>query len=285
MGRDWDEVRDFIGYTPVLIAMAESLAVSNPSAERASLTAEGQSNLLREIINHITHREQKKFSEHMQPKLQAILPSHVDVDLAASSMYLPEEQCARLMAFISGGDIAMPLPATLPHAVRATYEEAVRTFLPDHPFVKARRFASVVFGDLYAAAACRSLEIRASLSGAPEKGLESVGPFFARFLADDVAEADTIEINEALIEHVVESWSQEADLVRARESEVLISLVDGEGSLSCSRESQVGHNEAPELSFAISDVSGALQIRRPLRRAVVLTDQGVIIGETNRPSL
>ncbi len=285
LARAWNEVRDFLGYTPVLVALAESLAVKNPAAERAALTAEGQSNLLREIIEHISHREQRKFSEHMRPKLHALLPPQVDAEIAASSMYLPEEQCARLMAFVSGEELAMPLPAALPDAVRSTYEEAVRTFLPDHPFVKGRRFASVVFGDFITAAACRTLEVRASLAGQPEDGIQSVGPFFARFLSDGNLDDEDAEIRESLVEHVVESWTQEADLVRTRDSEVLLSLVDGGGALTCRREAKAGHNEASELSFSISDVSGAIHIKRPLKRTTIVTDQGVIVGEPNKHTL
>lgn len=282
--QDWSNVRDFLGYTPVLIAMAEALAVNNPSAESSSLAAQDQSNLLREIIDHISNREQWKFSEHLQPKLQAILPADVDADVITSTMYRPDEQCARLMAFVSGGETSMSLPAALPEAVRPAYEEAVRTFLPDHPFVKARKFASVVFGDFVTSAACRSLEIRASLASTPEQQIDSVGPFFARFLADGVGDR-TLEINEALVEHVVASWTQEADLVRAQDSEVLISLLDEDATLSCRRESHSGHNEPSELDFIISDLTGAYHVRRPLKRTTLATEQGVILGEAGKHSL
>ncbi|MGL5825686.1 MAG: hypothetical protein ACRCYU_12885, partial [Nocardioides sp.] len=280
--RDWPAVCDFLGYTPVLIAMAESLAVSNPSSEQPSLTAMGQSNLLRDIVEHITSREQRKFSEHMRLKLQAILPAQVDAEVDASTMYRPDEQCARLIALLSGTDLAMSLPVGLPESIRPAYEDAVRTFLPDHPFLKGRKFASVVFGDFVMAAACRSLDIRASLPRRSEETFEVVGPFFTRFLADDMGES-AIEIDEGLIELVVESWALEADLVRADESEVVIQFIGGEGSLSCSRDAQSGHEEGSEFLFGVSGVSGALHLRRSVRRAVVITDQGAILGETNRP--
>lgn len=279
--KSWGAVRDFLGYTPVLIAMAEALAVSNPASEKSSLTAEDQSNLLREIINHISIREQRKFSEHLQPKLQAGLPAEVDGDVVAATMYGPAEQCARVMAFVSGDEIEMPLPVTLPGAVRPAYEQAVRTFLPDHPFVKAHRFASVVFGDYVTAMACRSMEIRASLATPPESQIESVGPFFARFLADERI-GETLEVREALVEHIVASWTQEADLVRASDSHVVITLVGSEGALSCSREPLAGQDESAELEFSIMDVSGAFHVRRPLKRTTLLTDQGVILGESGK---
>lgn len=275
----WHQVRDFLGYTPVLIAMAESLAVGNPAAERAALTAQDQSNLLREIIDHISQREQGKFSEHMQPKLQSILPANVDADVVASTMYQPEEQCARLMAFVRGDEISTPLPAVLPDAVRPVYEEAVRTFLPDHPFIKMRQFASVVFADFVTATACSTIAIRASLATPPEKQIQSVGPFFARVLADSAGPGG-LKINEGIVEQVVASWNQEADLVRIRESEATITLLAGEGWLVCSRETNDGHHEPSEVEFEVADISGAFHIHRPLKRTNVLTDQAVIVGDT-----
>lgn len=277
----WSEVRDFLGYTPVLIAMAEALAVSNPAAEADALTAHDQSNLLRKIIDHISHREQRKFSDHLQPKLEALLPANVEANVVASTMYRPEEQCARLLAFVNGCEIAAPLAGSVPDAVRPVYEEAVRTFLPDHPFVKARRFASVVFADFVCASACRSVEIRASLPTSLDNLIESVGPFFARFLADDTG-SQTMTIEEALVEHVVSSWTQEADLVRSKESDVVITFGDGEGLISCSRPSHGAHNEPAEIQFEIGDVSGAFVVRRPIKRTTIATDQGVILGEAGK---
>ena len=279
--REWNTVRDFLGYTPVLIAMAEALAVGNPAAEAELLTAHDQSNLLREIIDHISQREQLKFSNHLQPKLQALLPACIDANVVASTMYRPDEQCARLLAFVSGGEISLPLPATLPDAVRPAYEEAVRTFLPDHPFIKARRFASVVFADFVSASACRSVEIQGSLTTAPEELIDSVGPFFARFLADNVG-VETLTVKEPLVEHVVSSWTQEADLVRAKESDVVITLSEGEGVISCSREDHTTRHEPAEIAFAISDISGAFHVTRQFKRTTVATDQGVILGEPGK---
>ncbi|WP_155856030.1 hypothetical protein [Cellulomonas sp. URHD0024] len=278
--RDWDRVRDFLGYTPVLIAMAEALAVTNPSAENPHLAAQDQSNLLREIIENISRREQRKFSEHMQPKLQALLPANEDVEIVASSMYTSTEQCARLIGLVTGEELAMSLPAGLPNGVRVAYEEAVRTFLPDHPFVSSKRFASVVFGDYVTSVACRSLEIRAALSTSPERGIQRVGPFFARFLAD--GPGGIVAINEMLVEHVISSWNQEADLVRSSESEVTFWVTGAEATLACRRESQVAHNEPAELEFEVVDLSGAFQIRRPLKRATIVTDQGVILGDSGK---
>jgi hypothetical protein len=279
--REWSDVRDFLGYTPVLIAMAESLAVTNPASERPSLTAKDQSNLLREIIEHILGREQRKFSDHLRSKLQSLLPADVDGHVVSESLYRPPEQCARLIAFVNGRDLEGSLAVALPDAIQPIYEEAVRTFLPDHPFIKSRNFASLVFADFVSASACLSPEIRVSLPLQPEDLIDSVGPFFARFLANDLLDSPP-SIAEALVEQVVSSWIQESDLIRAQDSDVMISLTDGEGLLACSRKSGGAHSEQAELEFEILDMSGAFQIKNHLKRTTIATDQGVILGEAGK---
>lgn len=281
---DWESLKDFSGYAPVLVAMAESLAVSNPAAERDALAADDQSVLLREIIEHISRREQKKFSEQIREKLQAALPTHVDGDVEATTLYGLEEQCARLLVHVAGGDIATPLPVQLPDAVRSVYEEAVRSFLPDHPFVKGGAFASVVFEDFVLASACRSLEIQAALPASPARLIEQVGPFFARFLADGYS-VDEVPIDESLIELVIDSWTQETNLLRADDSEVIVSVWEGEGSVRCRRDVRSDTGQLSGLDFVLLGVSGALQFEKPVRRTTIATDQGVILGRTRQQLL
>lgn len=119
------------------------------------------------------------------------------------------------------------------------------------------------------------------MSSAPEELIGVVGPFFARFLADDVS-ASSLSVKESLVEQVVASWTQEADLVRAHESEVVINLTEGEGALTCMRETSAVQKEPVELEFRVTDLSGAFHIKRQVKRTTVLTDQGVILGESGR---
>lgn len=280
----WDTVDDFLGYTPVLIAMAESLAVTNPWAQEKELAAQDQSNLLREIIDNILVREQGKLSQHLQPKLQSLLPPSSESDVLAGSLYQPAEQAARILAYLRGEELATDLPGVLPASVRTVYDEAVRTFLPEHPFLRNRAFASVVFGDYIMAAACRSHELGAALEARPVTYVENVGPFFTRFLADGIQPGE-LAVPESLAEAIVESWNLEADLVRSQDSEVLITLAEGHSFMMCGREAQQGHNEPPELEFMVDDVSGAFHVSRPLRRTTIVTDQGVIVGRAGQQLL
>jgi hypothetical protein len=274
----WPQVADFLGYTPVLIALAESLAVSNPSAGRNVLSTVDQTHLLRQIICTIADREQLKFSERMRTKLQAILPAEDERDVVASAMYTPNEQCARLLLYLSGEEPATAIPATLPDSIRHVYDEAVRNFLPDHPFIKGRRFASVVFADHVAATACRAVEVRAALTSPPETAIEAVGPFFARFMSDATGGSDLPPlVGENLVEHLLWSWTQESELLRATaSSEATIAFDENEGSLTCIREQRNG--DFAELEFRIEGLSGALQLLRPLKHLTVATEQGVLLG-------
>jgi hypothetical protein len=190
-------------------------------------------------------------------------------------LYSPREQAIRLLGWTSGSTLATGLPGSLPDAVRAHYESAVETFLPDHPFVKGRQFASVVFADFVAAITTCDLESRLALGTAPHLLVGDVGPFFTRFLGQTNGRDQSVCIPEGAIEAVIWSWSQEAELARATDIEVRVSLTDEDPYVVC------GRSEASEwssLELKVTDLTGALALRRPLRNATVLTDFGLILG-------
>ena len=278
--RDWKSAENFLGYAPVLIAIAESLAVTNPSAEKITLETQDPNHILTEIINHILKREQAKFSSQIVTKLRANLPAQVDAEVVAENIYLPIEQAVRLIALTTGNAIASP-PLAIPQEIQAIYDEAVTSFLSDHPFLRGKNFGSVVFSDYVQAAVCTSVVSRASLKDQPEKFVGEVGPFFARFLASSNSDDKSCVINEDLIEHVVTSWNQEVELIRPKDSHAMITLFDGHASLTCSRATEINSVEE-ELEFEVSEVSGAFHVHRPLKGAWLVTDQAVILGDTGQ---
>lgn len=273
----WASIQDFLGYVPVLVALAESLAVPNPSAARHELEARDQSDLLEEIIEFILIRERGKLTEHLRPKLHALLPPEEDEDRIRSDLYSPVEQSVRLAAYVGGVDLVSTLPARLPSSVIPAYDESVSTFLPDHPFLKQRSFASVVFQDYVLAAACRELEARVALPVDPEELIHDVGPFFARFLANDGSD-EAATIREGVVDHVLRSWAQESALADSSENEVRLQLFGDSGHLECLRKSDGASGEIVDLEFDIADPTGAIQLDRSLRDAVIFTDQGIILG-------
>ncbi|MGH3972790.1 MAG: hypothetical protein ACRDS9_05635 [Pseudonocardiaceae bacterium] len=270
----WEEVKDFLGYAPVLIALAESLAVTNPAAQVRELEATDEGRLLREIVNFILVREQSKFVEHLVSKLHAMMPADQSDEVGIASIYAPQEQAIRLLGRVSGVQVATSLPATLPQAVRVQYEEAVDTFLPDHPFLKGSEFASLVFEDFVASIVTANLEARLALGENPQLLVENIGPFFARFLGQ-VNGADEVELPESAIENVLWSWAQEAELAGTSDTDVRLALMNDGAFLLCSRKEG---GAWVDLEFVVTDLTGALAMRRPLRRVNIVTDFGLILG-------
>jgi hypothetical protein len=148
---DWSELeaRGFLGYAPVLEALAEYLdqpnyvALSNEIEEYFS--AAGDQNIWRflaSVLEGVLDREQGKLRDN--------LPTSVRTGLeqagVLNDVYSPGEQRRRLVARA----LDQPQPeVSMPAGLRQEYEEAVRQILGEHPFVGAQqqRFANVVFRD------------------------------------------------------------------------------------------------------------------------------------------
>lgn len=281
LGEDWADVQDFLGYAPVLVALAESLAVKNPSAEIARLDAANQNDLLEAIVDHILTREQGKLADQCGPKLRALQPADDGGVVDELALYAPLEQCIRLVAATTGVELASVLPVALPDAVRPVYEESVGLFLPDHPFMKGREFASVVFRDYVFARICTDLLARAALPVTPEAVVDDVGPFFARFLAKRIESESDGAVREEILEQVIHSWNQEVMLARSTESAITVALNDEIGHVDCWR-AGVNGTDVRELSFEVTGLSGAFHLSRPVRDAVIVTENGLIVGRSGQ---
>ena len=94
--RSWDVVGSFLGYPPVLIALAESVDVPNPTASGVSISMRGGEPiaLLDAIVTYILNRECEKFVSAAGLRLQAAANPQESFD--PKSLYLPEEQLARV---------------------------------------------------------------------------------------------------------------------------------------------------------------------------------------------
>lgn len=140
----------FLGYAPVLIALARYLQIDNYQALAQDLAKgspglgerrEGLWAFLRGIIDDLLQREQPKLVERLPANVRDAIPADRLEDL-----YSPHEQCARLLARVT--QAAAPA-VDLPAAVLPEYEKSVNETLGEHPFVGAgpEGFASVVFRD------------------------------------------------------------------------------------------------------------------------------------------
>ena len=167
----------FAGYAPVLQAVAKHVAgTSNPAALVSSLQRGEEPITLQTIVADIMVRERGKLE---------IL--EFDDPSVAEELYSASEQLDRLVARVYDGP-QPPLPDMHPADARK-YQEALRTWVDEHPFLDgASSPSSAVFGGAIASRAlrdgpdaARSAALREELG----KGA-AANPFLATFYLDGV---------------------------------------------------------------------------------------------------
>jgi hypothetical protein len=272
---NWDDVKDFLGYAPVLSVLAESLAVPNPSAERGALKAPDSITLLQDIIGAILDREHDKFGHNLAPKLIAQSPADSGVEIAAQDLYGAEEQQIRLLSTVTGARMTVDLPTSLPAELRTVYNNSVDQFLKDHPFIRNRQFASRVFGDFVWAATAGSNLAGTVLDPAPVTSITDVGPFFAGFIHS----MNDGVLTERLVEPVLSSWIQESEVYGAKEYESFLEISSGVGHLRCMRIERNGVQR--DLQFQLTDISPVFVLKSALQHLVIATDQCISLAGTS----
>lgn len=113
----------FVGYAPVLEAIAKQVAAYSNPQELVGRLANEESVDVAGVVNDILLREQRKVE-------QLDLPDHSLV----GRLYTPEEQVVRLISHLYGVDLPLPLPP-MSDTVRGKYETALAKWLPEHPFL------------------------------------------------------------------------------------------------------------------------------------------------------
>jgi hypothetical protein len=151
--KDTREAAAFLGYAPVLESIAvlldeerdyNALVIKLQGEERRpeSKTGSRRIHLLRRVVEHILEREQgQKLLHNLRPLLAAQAPAGWS---DWEDLYSPAEQRARLLARILD-DPWVP-PVNVPVVIRQAYEEQLKNFFDEHPFLReAKSAASIVF--------------------------------------------------------------------------------------------------------------------------------------------
>jgi hypothetical protein len=141
-----ERVKDFLGYAPVLEALATYLDVTNYFSfiqELSDRPIDGRDpwQFLTDVVSRILTREQSKMTDAVRGKLEA--PAMAAGWSDWSNLYSPDEQLNRVLAYSM--KTAPVITKGLPPSMDATYDEALTTQLPQHPFLSGRDFANVVF--------------------------------------------------------------------------------------------------------------------------------------------
>lgn len=283
-GQDyWESVSDFLGYPPVVNALAERLAVDNPGAALESFKATPPSEepvlrgaLLRGVLEQIMARESTK----VRARVGEALAIREDSPERAV-LYGHDEQAARLLSLTGTQGVRVEQPASLDEHDRAKYEELIDSFVLDHPFVSGGRFVNVVFSD-YVRAWAISSTISALYAVSRAEFFASLpkpGPFFAHFLHALSASDPSVDpglVPEDVVDDVIHSFMLGTDggsAVYVHRGEHAILFLHNEDTL---------RDVDPQgLAFQVTEVGGVLVLSSPMARVLCVTDHSVLLRGLN----
>lgn len=275
----WDQVSGFLGYPPVVAALAERLATDdNPRAALEELKATPRSGrpqlrgvLLRTVLERVMERESGKVRDRVGEAL-ALRPA----DPVRNALYTHDEQANRLLLLDGTRGLQVEHPAVLDEEDKGTYERLISSFVLDHPFVDKGRFANVVFSDYIRAWAISSTlgQVYTQSRAAFFSTLPKAGPFFTHFLHAMSTDAVTgfAAIPEDVVDDAIHSYMMGAEsgaCVYYQENELAV--------LGFHEEREILEDGLPALRFTISELSGVLVLTSPISRLVCVTDYGVLL--------
>lgn len=138
----------FIGYAPVLLAISEFLNPQKVGNYKTLLENLKKSkvksiSLILDIIHRILERDKR---DKVIPNLIKKIVKNRNVEFQNKVLrdaYTEEEQCARVLYILLGE--SYPFKPVEDEAFDIEYRKGLETWMPDHPFLKGRKPANVVF--------------------------------------------------------------------------------------------------------------------------------------------
>ena len=295
LGREqyWRSVEDFLGYPPVLMALARKLAVPNPlqtGGQSFTTDRATRGDLLKTIVESILDRESDKVWNQLSIALGIDVTSSI-----RTSIFTREEQALRLIEYASGSSLRISSPAVLNHDQKDRYDALVANFLPDHPFIRDRTLANVVFSDY----------VRAIVTVSPLQLLHGVttteilracptlGPFYVHF----VLSLTSVKLNGNLVGMGRIDDRLADDVIRSHlmgvagggafiyghfgESAFLSLMDESPFEDAASRTGSPPRLSSLEvLDFDIVD-PGILSVSAPLRHGVIVTEGCVVVDSSS----
>ncbi len=135
LGFESDACKSFIGYAPVLEALAVFFSEETNTMQLIQKIGSAQSSaeIFVKIINHILEREQKKVVNGFHKRCSSDYP---DFD-GWASVYSPQEQLIRLIYYVLFNQIDASVfdNHELPVELQREYNECIKDFILDHPFL------------------------------------------------------------------------------------------------------------------------------------------------------
>lgn len=268
--KDWDLVSDFLGYPPVLAALAPILEQANYISALQDHHTEHQgsgerSGILLRIVDNLLARESNKVQSALRQELDQL------DERIIHALYTHDEQISRILSHL-GVPTSIPLPASLPEELRPAYEDRIGAFVSDHPFLdggSSSKARNIVFSDYLRALVDSKVSYVnvVSESRLDGRGLWNVGPFYAYFMhaialqANDHATSAFL-LNEDYVNEIVRSWVASA-APNTRGSASYHHENDDAPTLLLTLEDQSGHH-IDGLDFTVSEPTGVLTLDSPI---------------------
>lgn len=144
-GKDLDiwndqEIRSFIGYSPVLQTIGSYLTkqnfedVANTFEQQKSTS--GGIEVIAKFIDFLLDREQQKFVSSIQSAVE-----NSPADFNWGIIYTPRDQMKAIITYLLGNKkIEASLLKNIPAWLKDQYMTSISTFLPNHPFLRKGEF-------------------------------------------------------------------------------------------------------------------------------------------------
>jgi hypothetical protein len=272
----WSKVDYFLGYPPVILAIADRLAVENPRNEQSRISKTGRGaravsrgKLLKGIVEDILDREIEK----VRSKMAKVLDLRGEQE---SILYTREEQVLRVLRIVLSENFDIHRPASLSESQLPIYDEHIESFVNEHPFLLGRRISNPVFADYVRAFVITSDTIAAE--GVTKSQLVAMltppGAFYAHFMhalsatrATELEGVYTAAIpDESYVSDIIASHAQAVSggsfvtyYGDEKEAFITLSEIPVEDSV----------DPGYSLSFEIDSPSGVLELKTPLSNCMI----------------
>ena len=138
---DQQNAKAFLGYAPVLDALAASYSEERNTTILLKNTASGEKNceLVMHILDHLMEREREKFIKALNNKF-----SEFNIEIKTEHVYERTEQLNRIIGKMLFDDITIfgEIDSAIPISYHDEYLEVVNSQLPQHPFIFSKEMGS-----------------------------------------------------------------------------------------------------------------------------------------------
>ena len=184
----------FIGYAPVLLAISDYIkGVSNYQKEINSLKQSNNQSvsLIIDITERILVRDK---SEKVDEILLKNITNHRDrafQDSVLRNVYLPEEQCARVLYKMLGKTYTWSPIDDEDFNIR--YKDGINSWIQEHPFLNGKLPANIVFESYVIAKLALTEKYKAEIDEYLRKGYSNSYIFF--YIFDELHKNETLDLS------------------------------------------------------------------------------------------